>query len=345
MLRTVDANLNRIGEGLRILEDISRFILDDGELSEQLKSLRHELLPTDPVLREKLLASRRAGEDVGAFLDVDAEAQRADAASLVTANSQRVQQSLRVLEEIAKLPDQDSGLDWEAVKRARFILYDLEKRIVLKLLRRDRTARISGLYVIVDVEVLKGRNEVDVADQAIRGGARIIQLRDKVRTKREILSSARELKRVCAARDVLFIVNDHVDVALASGADGLHIGQEDLPLEAARKLLPVDRVIGCSTANLPEALEADEKRADYVAVGSIYPTPTKPGTRLAGLEILRQVKTQVSAPVVAIGGINEDNVAEVVRAGADAIAVVNAVLGAENVTEASQRLAARIEEG
>jgi thiamine-phosphate diphosphorylase len=153
------------------------------------------------------------------------------------------------------------------------------------------------------------------------------------------------LKSLCADHNVLFIANDCLDVALASEADGLHVGQDDLPVEAARSLLPQDRVIGCSTATPAEALEAERQGADYIAVGSMYPTPTKPGTRIAGLETLRQVKTQVSVPIVAIGGINADNVAEVVGAGADAVAVISAVLGAEGVTEASRRLAARIEEG
>jgi len=123
------------------------------------------------------------------------------------------------------------------------------------------------------------------------------------------------------------------------------VGQDDLPVDLARKLLPVDRIVGCSTATLAEALEAQEKGADYIAVGSIYDTPSKPGTRLAGIETLRRVRAEVSVPVVAIGGINEDNVAEVVSAGASAVAVISAVLGAEDVRVASQRMAAKIEEG
>jgi len=249
---------------------------------------------------------------------------------------------LRVLEEITKIPGQDFGLDWEKLKSARFTLYDLEQRIFLKLSRHDRTKKITGLYLILDAQALAGQNEVEVTRQAIQGGASTIQLRDKIRPKGELTPLAQELQKVCTESNVLFIVNDHLDVALASDADGLHLGQEDLPLPIARRLLPVDRILGSSAATLDEALEAQEQGADYVAVGSIYPTPSKPATRLAGLDTLRQVKGKVSVPVVAIGGINEDNVAEVINAGADAVAVISAVLGANDVKKASRRLTARI---
>jgi thiamine-phosphate pyrophosphorylase len=345
MLRIVDANLNRIGEGLRILEDITRFILNDLEISEQLKTLRHDLLPRDRSVQKRLLSARKAGEDVGAFLDVESEAERDDAVSLVSANSRRVQQSLRVLEEVAKIEGQESGLDWDKFKHARSNLYMLEHRIVLKLLRQQKKAKVSGLYVIIDAEVLKGRNEVEVARQAIQGGAKMIQLRDKLRPKGMLVPLAHELKKVCAQSDALFIVNDFLDLAIASDADGLHIGQDDLPFADARKMLPADKIIGCSSATLDEAIEAEKQGADYIAVGSIYPTPTKPEATLAGLKTLRQVKKKVSLPVVAIGGINEDNIAEVMRAGANAFAVISAVLSRDDVRKASQRLTKIIEKG
>jgi len=345
MLRILDVNLNRIGEGLRLLEDITRFILNDPELSEQLKNMRHELLPKDRSLQKRLLSARKAGEDVGAFLDIDSEAERADTVSLVSANSRRVQQSLRVLEELAKVQGDDFGLDWDKFKHARFALYTLEQKIVLELLRHNKREQVAGLYVIIDTQTLRGRSELDVARQAIQGGARMIQLRDKLRPKSMLVSLARELKRVCVESNVLFIVNDYLDLAIDSDADGLHIGQEDLPTEAARKMLPGDKILGCSSATLEEALKAEKEGADYIAVGCIYPTPSKSQTRLAGLRTLRQVKSKVSVPVVAIGGINEDNIAKVIGAGADAVAVIAAVLGADNVKEASQRLAEIINRG
>ena len=345
MLRIVDANLNRIGEGLRLLEDITRFILNDADLSEQLKTLRHELLPKDRSVQKRLLNARKAEEDVGAFLDLESEAERTDTVSLVSANSRRVQQSLRVLEEVAKIHGPESGLDWDKFKHARFNLYILEQQIVQKLLRQQKKAKISGLYVIMDAESLRGRNEVEATRQAIQGGARIIQLRDKLRPKGMLVPLAQELKKICAESDVLFIVNDYLDLAIASDADGLHIGQEDLPLEIARKTLPEDKIIGCSSATLEEALQAEKRGADYIAVGSIYSTQSKSDIRLAGLKTLRQVKKKVSVPVVAIGGISEDNVVDVIRAGADAVAVISAVMNSDDVKKASRRLTAIIKKG
>ncbi|MFC2058708.1 thiamine phosphate synthase [Chloroflexota bacterium] len=344
MLRILDANLNRIGEALRLLEDISRFLLNDPALTEELKAMRHELLPRDSRFQARLLGARRAEEDVGAFLDVSGEGKREDAVSIVAANARRVQQSLRVLEEIGKTPGQDLGLDWDRVKHARFALYELEQKIVWKLLRHGKVEQVTGLYLVLDGGALGGRSDVEVSRQAIAGGAKVIQLRDTQRGIRELVPIAQELKKLCADSGILFIVNDYLELALASDADGLHIGQGDLPLTVARKLLPGDKIVGCSTATLPEALRAQDEGADYVAVGSIYPTVSKTGVRPAGLETLRQVKNEISVPVVAIGGINYCNVADVIAAGADAVAVINAVLGADDVCEASEQLAVKIEE-
>jgi len=338
MLRILDANLNRASEGLRLLEDISRFVLDDAVLSEQLKSLRHDLLPTDPLLQEKLIGARRSDEDTGAFLDIPGEGERADNLSLVNANCRRVQQSLRVLEETLKTPGHDLALDWRKYKRARFTIYEIQKTLASTLLRRQRAEGIAGLYVIIDAESLNERNLVEVTQQAIRGGARVIQLRDKLHPAGKLISVAGELSRICAGSGVLFVVNDDIDIAIASDADGVHLGQDDLPVPVARKQLPAGKIIGCSAATLEEALQAQDAGADYIAVGSIYPTKSKSITRPAGIETLRAVKQHVSLPVVAIGGINTNNVDEVIDAGADAVAVISAVLGAENIEEAARRL-------
>jgi len=342
MLRIVDANLNRIGEGLRVLEDVARFILDDPDLSLQLKALRHDILPTDTGLRKRLIAARRADEDVGAFLDVSGEGERRDIAALVGANSRRIEQSLRVLEETTKMPRQEFGLDWEKLKDARFRVYELEQAITLKLSRRDKTERIAGVYLILDTESLKGRDGLEVTRIATRAGAHVVQLRDKTLPRGELLTLAENVRKVCAESGALFIVNDYLDVALASGADGLHVGQGDLPVAAARGLLPADKIVGCSAAVVEEAVRAREDGADYVAVGSIYESPSKSGTRLAGLETLREVRHRVSLPLVAIGGINEENAAEVMEAGADAVAVISAVLGAGDIEDACRRLTAKI---
>lgn len=335
MLRLIDANLNRISEGLRLLEDIARFILNDARLAAELKSLRHELLDTP--LQKELLSARNSAGDVAAL--AEEEARRQDLPAIVTANSKRVEESLRVLEEFGKLPE--VSLDSSSFKKARFDLYEIEKNMVGKLLRQEK--RISGLYVIIDPEALRDRDELEVCRQAIRGGAKAIQLRDKKRSKGEILARARELKEVCAQFEVLFILNDYLDIAIASGADGLHLGPGDLPISAARQLLPIDKILGCSTITLEQALKAEADGADYVAVGSIYPTSSKAGATVVGPERLRQIRDGISIPIVAIGGIDEKNVSEVIQAGADSVAVIGAVLGAEDVEGAARRLAEMME--
>ncbi|MFQ5924678.1 MAG: thiamine phosphate synthase, partial [Dehalococcoidia bacterium] len=205
--------------------------------------------------------------------------------------------------------------------------------------RRDK--RIAGLYVIIDTEALGGRDELEVARKAIGGGAKAIQLRDKHRERGEMLATSIKLREICSRSEVLFIMNDYLDIALASDADGLHLGQIDLPISVARRLLPSDKVLGCSTTILSQALQAQAEGADYIAVGSIYPTPSKARAIVVGLGTLRQIREAISIPIVAIGGINEGNADAVIEAGADSLAVVSAVLGAENVEEAASLLAAK----
>lgn len=203
--------------------------------------------------------------------------------------------------------------------------------------------RISGLYVIIDPRQTRGRDPVEVARQALRGGARILQWRDKTRDKGEQLPPARSIRELCRQHEALFIVNDHVDLALACDADGAHLGRKDLPVNTVRPWVPAGFLIGVSTNNAEEASQAERDGADYAAVGSIFPTASKETTRPASPERLREVKQAAGIPVVAIGGINEDNVAQVLEAGADAVAVISAVCGADDVEEAARRLVARFE--
>lgn len=346
-LRIIDASLNRVGEGLRIIEDVARFLLNDATLTQQLKTMRHELVTSEISFEQHLIQSRDSEGDVGIDIEVPGGERGRGIPQIIIANSRRVQESLRTMEELAKIPEIASELDSDKFKHARFKLYALERELLSKLLRQDKVKRISGLYVIVDTQVLKGRSHIEVAGQAIRGGARIIQLRDKLSSKKELLSVAQKLKELCSEKKVLFIINDYLDVALAVEADGVHLGQDDLSLKVARRLLPIDKIIGCSTTSVERAASVEADGADYIAVGSIYPTLSKTLTstpaKVIGLETLRQVRQAVSLPVVAIGGIDKDNVAEVISSGANAVAVISAVVGAANVEEAARQIAARFE--
>jgi thiamine-phosphate pyrophosphorylase len=153
---------------------------------------------------------------------------------------------------------------------------------------------------------------------------------------------AQKLKELCSQTEVLFIINDYLDLATAVDADGLHVGQEDLPMPVIRRGLPIDKIVGCSVTMLSQAQKAQSEGADYIAVGSIFPTATKREAVVVGVDRIKELKGSVSIPLVAIGGINQSNIGEVVSAGADAVAVISAVLGEEDARGAVQKLVAKI---
>ena len=337
ILRIVDASLNRIGEGLRVLEEYARFSLSNAKLTQQLKNMRHKLVKVDSKLQSQLIHGRDASIDIGAEMEVPGENKQRDTAGIISANARRVQESLRVMEEMARGPE--LNLETNYYKQARFELYNIEKDLLSLVLRQDKLKRMNGLYVIIDPEFAKGRKLTDIAAQAIKGGATAIQLRDKKRSVKEFLASASELRDICAEKGALFIVNDSMEVALGSGADGLHVGQDDLPADIARRLLPIDKILGCSARTLAEAKKAKDDGADYLGVGAIFPTDSKEDTREIGVEALKNIRRALDLPLVAIGGINRDNLKSVIKAGADAAAVISAVMGADDVEKASRQLA------
>ena len=227
---------------------------------------------------------------------------------------------------------------------ARSILDELETRMGKKL-RAEVGSRVYGLYVIIDPEVAGGRDSIELARGALKGGAKMLQLRDKLREKGEILPIARALKELCDEYDVLLIINDHPDLATLAEADGLHLGQGDLPVAEARRLLGPQQILGRSNHRLAEAVESQAQGVDYVALGNIFPTTTKASISRrtpTGPEAIRSVKETLNLPVVAIGGINEENVEPVVKAGADAICVTSAVGLAGDPEEACRRLVGKI---
>ena len=344
-LRIIDANLNRIGEGLRLLEDVARLLLNDTALTQQLKTMRHELIRGGWSFHQQLLQARDSEGDVGINIEALGEEKERELPIMVMANARRVQESLRVMEELAKVPGAIPELDSGKFKQARFNLYTIEQNLLSKLQRQDKLKHIPGLYVIIDTQALKGRSHIEIAAQAIHGGARIIQLRDKLHSKKELLPIAQQLKNLCAEHNVPFIINDYLDLVLATDADGLHLGQNDLPIPVARKLLPMGKILGCSTTTVDQATTGESEGADYIGIGSIYPTSSKETAKVVGLDRLRQVRQAVTLPLVAIGGINKDNAAEVIAAGADSVAVISAVLEAEAPEEATRQIVAKLESG
>lgn len=195
------------------------------------------------------------------------------------------------------------------------------------------------LYVITDAKLSRGRSHLEVIRAAIAGGATIVQYREKEGTTRQLVEEARALRELTRQAGVPLIVNDRVDIALAVDADGVHVGQDDMPAPLARKLMGPGKIVGVSATNLEEALQAERDGADYIGAGPVFATPTKPDAAPPiGLEGLAEICRRVSIPVIAIGGINEENAAAVIAAGADGVAVVSAIVAAPDVEAAARRL-------
>ncbi|MDP3564320.1 MAG: thiamine phosphate synthase [Methanoregula sp.] len=195
------------------------------------------------------------------------------------------------------------------------------------------------LYVVTDEDIGRGRTHAEIAELSIAGGADAIQLRDKTCSSRELVRIGRTLRGITRRSSTLFIVNDRLDVALACGADGVHLGQGDMRTDVARQLTPPGFIIGVSVSSVEEAMQAEQEGADYVALSPVFSTGSKqdagPGH---GLEVLREIRRHVSIPVIAIGGINRDTIPSVIAAGADGVAVISAVVGAEDIPAAARDL-------
>jgi thiamine-phosphate pyrophosphorylase len=201
----------------------------------------------------------------------------------------------------------------------------------------------GSLYLVTDRRMIGGRPLAEVVEAAVRGGVTCVQLREKTCGTREFMEQADILLPVLRRRNVPLIINDRIDVALAVGADGVHLGQKDMPLAYARRIFGSDRIIGVSAESLEDALAAEEGGADYLGVSPIFATPTKTDTAPAlGMEGLRRIRAAVKLPLVGIGGLNRDNAAEVIRNGADGVAVVSAIMAAADPETAARALAAEI---
>ncbi|MFQ5857692.1 MAG: thiamine phosphate synthase [Anaerolineae bacterium] len=201
-----------------------------------------------------------------------------------------------------------------------------------------------GLYVITDREGAGGRSLTEIVRVAVAGGATVVQLREKTANTREIIELGQALHEITRAAGVPLIVNDRVDVALAIDAEGAHVGQDDMPAPLARRLIGPDRILGVSAGTVAEAQEAEADGADYIGVGDVFGTPSKPDAGVPiGLDGLAEIAGSVSIPTIGIGGITIENATQVIRAGAAGVAVLSAIIGADDPEGAARRLRAVIE--
>ncbi|MCS7237717.1 MAG: thiamine phosphate synthase [Thermoguttaceae bacterium] len=334
LIRAIDANANRCREGLRVLEDIARFVLNDVFLTESVKSLRHELeTALASVAVSARLQARDTRHDVGTSLSTPEELQRVDWVAIVVANARRVQEGLRTLEEFTKLVAGDVA---PRIKAIRYRSYTLEKALAVVLSSRKNLEGVR-LYVLVDA---RGSEEEfrHIVEGLVRVGVGAIQLRAKNVPDRLLLARARLLRQLTAER-ALCIINDRPDIALLVRADGIHLGQEDLPLAEVRRVVGPDMLVGISTHSLEQAETAVLEGANYIGVGPIFPSRTKDFTHFPGLEFARQVATRLAIPAFAIGGINLDNLPDVLATGISRVAVASAIVDApEPAVEAAKFL-------
>jgi len=329
--RLIDANLDRAREGLRVMEEWARFALERPDLVWRCKDLRQRL---GQLHGERYKFARDAAGDPATGLAHPAQAGRLDGPAIVAANAARVQEALRVLEEFGRPVDGDLAA---TAAVCRYRLYDLEVALLRACQNQDdRRARLAccRLYLVTSpVPQL-----ASVVEQCLQAGLRLVQYRAKPGPTvdgvefddRQRLEQARELRRLCLQYGALFLINDRIDLALAVDADGVHLGQGDLPVPLARRLVGPERLIGCSTHAIAELRQAVADGCDYVGVGPVQATPTKPGRAPVGLAYVAAAAQESPVPFFAIGGIDATNLAAVQGAGATRVAVVRALTEAAN---------------
>ena len=346
-IRVLDASLNRATEGLRVVEDYVRFVLDDRHLTEQFKRLRHDLAAAGGQLS---LAERHAARDtqadVGTTVSTPSEGERRDAWQVCVASLERVKQSLRSLEEFSKVATPQAVGELE---RLRYWLYTLEAAVG-RTVEANELLEEARLYVLVD-GCASEETFAALVNELIAARVDVIQLRDKRLSDRELIARGRLLVSLCRAdrrvvgpdlngnvgnpspspslrgRGILVIINDRPDVAAVVDADGVHVGQDEMLVKDARSIVGPRRLVGVSTHSIEHARAAVLDGANYLGVGPTFPSQTKSFDAFPGLDFVRQVAAEIRLPAFAIGGIDASNVGEVVAAGLRRVAVSSAVTG------------------
>jgi thiamine-phosphate pyrophosphorylase len=328
ILRILDASANRAAEGLRTLEEYARFALEDRGLTGEAKAIRHALVAAFLTLPNRArLTARAVASDCGTTLTADGEMRREDLQAVVASAAARVQQALRCIEEYAKPLDTGLATVTEAL---RYRAYTLAASL---LLMRERCRRLerARLYLLIGGE--PGQSADDFAarvERLFQAGVDIIQLRDKRADDATIYRWSRRGAEVARRLGKLFIVNDRADIAVASGAQGVHVGQEELPVEAVRRVVGSELLIGVSTHNVDQVRRAVADGADYIGCGPTFPSQTKAFDAYPGLDFLRAAANETALPAYAIGGITLGHLPAVLATGIHGVAVSQAILAADD---------------
>ncbi len=338
-MRILDASLNRATEGLRVVEDYVRFVLDDRFLTSQAKDLRHDLTTVASILSSpERHAARNTAQDVGTTISTEREIQRSDTWDVCLANLKRTEQSLRSLEEYGKLVNLDLACRCESL---RYRLYTLEKAIDVGRSSRDR------LYNALLCVLLDGGNSISefeqLAQSLVETGIGMIQLRDKHLEDRRLIDRARRLRQLTQSTLTLCIINDRADIAATVDADGVHLGQEDLCVKDARSIVGPRMLIGVSTHSIIQARAAVLDGANYLGAGPTFASNTKAFKHFAGLDYLQEVADEIRLPTFAIGGITTRNLPNVLATGISRVAVGNAVTAVADPACAARELLSMLE--
>lgn len=336
LARILDANFNRAREALRAVEDYARFVRNDAVLSARLKECRHGLREALSRLPFALLsAARDTVGDVGVAIQSADEGVRSSLADVVAANCKRGQEAVRTLEEYSKIESSEAAAKFEKI---RYELYTVEKLLAIRQ-RADRVLAGEVLYWLADPANCR-RDFLWTVEQALEGGVQIVQLRDKSASDRELLALALDVRTLTNSAKALFIVNDRPDIVRLCEADGVHLGQDDLPIQPARRIVGPDALIGISTHTEEQILSAMNAGADYIGVGPVFVSKTKSFDRFPGLDLVAISSRHPSVPAYCIGGIDASNLESVLQAGGSRIAVANAISNSDDPAQSARQLRA-----
>ncbi len=326
----IDANLDRAREGLRVIEDWCRFVIKKKDLVIALKNWRQELGCHHHEIYKQ---ARSTSTDQGLGLRHPAQETRNFPQGVIAANFGRAQEALRVLEEFARATDPKLA---ESASKIRYGLYELEITVLKANIYNFRHEKLLNCKICLITSPKADFSKTIIL--ALEAGVDMVQYRCKESNDMQRLAEAKELSSICKSFGALFIINDRIDIALASEADGVHLGQDDLPTKTARKLLGNERLIGRSTHSIKQLKNAQEEGCDYLGVGPVHSTKTKPELKPLGLNYVSEVSKTTHLPWFAIGGVNASNLNSVRAAGAKKIAISNAIMNAKDPSLASLEL-------
>ena len=344
ILRIIDANINRVSEGLRTLEDVSRFVLEDADSSRQLKSIRHKINHLIYKLDPELVFSRQAESDIGA--DFDITTRHATLPLMVKANAKRVQEGLRVLEEVAKLPELKQLRISTSIKSARYSTYTLEKTISAKLLRQDVLERFKGLHILINLNKIESTELIPLISEITRCGISAVELAGQPRKKNKttILRLLNDVHGLCSERNKLLVLHDHLDLALACHPDCLCIKDLSVPVPVLRQKLPYNTLIGWRVSTVPQIKNAARSGVDFIFIEGIADDTRSTGNKTSLKRLKNMIELNPSIlPIVVNMGTAYSNISTFLRAGALALAIDVATLPRDNRAQEIKIMVSKIE--